>query len=426
MITGKSEKSTQGVKNKAILADSVEAVIAAIYLDSNLENAEKFIISNLKDSIEVESKHVGVKDYKTVLQEKLQEHGNVKIEYEIISEKGPDHDKYFVAQVLCNDKILAKGSGRSKKNAEMRGRKSSTRKYEIKDVEIRMNKNYRETFIGSLTNKSKSEYEEFLKDANKDIVDRRFNKLKVAIAPRLIDKELLKIFKDYNVAVVEIEAQSTNDYILKKCGYTHTLEDIKKATKMLKWRGFTVSFQVGVGLPDSTKIDELNTAKELAKLKPHRVRIYPMVVVKNTVLEEAFKNGRYEPLTLNQAIERCKDVIYQFNKKKIKEISIVKQNELNKSEETEIIAGPYHEEFGQLVTDSIWYDSIVDKIKQFNVKVRKVKIEVNPKELPNIVGYEEENANKLKEFYDVEIKAEANPDIKIGKSKISVVEVYSN
>ena len=125
LITGRSEKSSEGVKNKAILADSVEAVIAGIYLDSNLENAEKFIIRNLKDAIEIESKHVGVKDYKTVLQEKLQEHGNVKIEYEIILEKGPDHDKYFVAQVLCDGKILAKGSGKSKKNAEMQAAKSA-------------------------------------------------------------------------------------------------------------------------------------------------------------------------------------------------------------------------------------------------------------------------------------------------------------
>ena len=125
LITGRSEKSSEGVKNKAILADSVEAVIAAIYLDSNLENAEKFIIRNLKDAIEIESKHVGVKDYKTVLQEKLQEHGNVKIEYEIILEKGPDHDKYFVAQVLCDGKILAKGSEKSKKNAEMQAAKSA-------------------------------------------------------------------------------------------------------------------------------------------------------------------------------------------------------------------------------------------------------------------------------------------------------------
>ena len=123
LITGKSEKITGSVKNKAMLADSVEAVIAAMFLDSNLEVVENFIISNLKNAIEAESKNVGIKDYKTVLQEKLQEHGNVKIEYEIILEKGPDHDKYFVAQVLCDGKILAKGSGKSKKHAEMQAAK---------------------------------------------------------------------------------------------------------------------------------------------------------------------------------------------------------------------------------------------------------------------------------------------------------------
>ena len=123
IITGKGEKTIKGVKNKAILADSVEAVIAAIYLDSGIENVEKFIISNLKTSIEEESKHVGIKDYKTVLQEKLQENGNVKIEYKIIAEEGPDHDKNFVAQVLCDDKVLAHGRGKSKKKAEMEAAK---------------------------------------------------------------------------------------------------------------------------------------------------------------------------------------------------------------------------------------------------------------------------------------------------------------
>lgn len=108
LITGKSEKSDRGVKNKAILADSIEAIIAAIYLDSSLDNAEKFIIENLSESIETSSQNVGIKDYKTVLQEKLQEHGNVKIEYIIISEKGPDHDKYFVSEVVCDGKVLAK------------------------------------------------------------------------------------------------------------------------------------------------------------------------------------------------------------------------------------------------------------------------------------------------------------------------------
>lgn len=107
------------VKNKAILADAVEAIIAAIYLDSNIEEAEKFIVNNLKDSIELASQNVGIKDYKTVLQEKLQTNGNVKIEYVIISEQGPDHNKQFVAEVLCDDKVLANGQGKSKKAAEM-------------------------------------------------------------------------------------------------------------------------------------------------------------------------------------------------------------------------------------------------------------------------------------------------------------------
>lgn len=118
IITSKGEGYGH-VTNKAILADAVEAIIAAIYLDGGIEEAEKFIIANLKDKIEKASKNVGTKDYKTVLQEKLQIHGNVKIEYIIISEKGPDHDKNFVAEVECDGLKLAQGSGKSKKAAEM-------------------------------------------------------------------------------------------------------------------------------------------------------------------------------------------------------------------------------------------------------------------------------------------------------------------
>ena len=119
LYLGRSERKTGGQNRPAILADSVEAVIAAIYLDGGIRQAEKFIVQNLKEDIEVASKHVGDKDYKTVLQEKLQEHGDVKIEYEIIKEEGPDHDKKFEAQVSCNEKVLAKGQGKSKKEAQM-------------------------------------------------------------------------------------------------------------------------------------------------------------------------------------------------------------------------------------------------------------------------------------------------------------------
>lgn len=119
LYLGKSERNKNREVRPAILADSVEAVIAGIYLDGGLEEAKKFIIDNLKEAIEIASKHVGQKDYKTVLQEKLQKNGEVKIRYTIINETGPDHDKTFEAQVECNGKKLAVGIGKSKKLAEM-------------------------------------------------------------------------------------------------------------------------------------------------------------------------------------------------------------------------------------------------------------------------------------------------------------------
>ena len=129
LLLGKSEK---GSNNKfvrpAILADSVEAVIAAMYLDGGLEPARNFIIENLKQDIKIATQNVGQKDYKTVLQEKLQEHGEVHIEYKIINEYGPDHDKTFVAEVICNGKVLATGNGNSKKHAEMSAAKQALEK----------------------------------------------------------------------------------------------------------------------------------------------------------------------------------------------------------------------------------------------------------------------------------------------------------
>ncbi len=125
LYLGKSELYNKGAKSPAILADSVEAVIAAMFFDSNIEQVEKFILNNLEQSIEQASHNVGIKDYKTVLQEKLQINGEVFIEYKIIEESGPDHDKSFTAQVSCNNKVLAKGKGKSKKHAEMEAAKNA-------------------------------------------------------------------------------------------------------------------------------------------------------------------------------------------------------------------------------------------------------------------------------------------------------------
>ena len=131
LYLGKSELSMHTNK-KAILADSVEAVIAAMYLDSDIDTVRKFVLENIKDQIEFASKNVGVKDYKTVLQEILQKNGEVKIVYNIIDEKGPDHEKEFTAEVECDGKKLATGTGSSKKHAEMEAAKKAIEKLEKK------------------------------------------------------------------------------------------------------------------------------------------------------------------------------------------------------------------------------------------------------------------------------------------------------
>lgn len=119
LYVGKSEAYSHGNTRPAVMADSVEAVIAAMYFDGGLGVAKDFIISILKDEIETATHAVGMKDYKTVLQELLQANGDAKIEYVLLKTTGPDHNKTFYTEVRCNGQALAQGVGKSKKTAEM-------------------------------------------------------------------------------------------------------------------------------------------------------------------------------------------------------------------------------------------------------------------------------------------------------------------
>lgn len=283
-------------------------------------------------------------------------------------------------------------------------------------------KNKSEHYVGSLTVDEKKQ-EQMLENAHKYVETEKADYLKISVEPQYITKEFIKKLKKYGVKSVELEVQSTNEYILKKSNLEYNYETIKKASKLIRWNRMKLGFQVSVGMLDSTKLDELNTAKELIKLKPKYIRISLVLVEEGTKLEEEYKEGQYEPLTINQAIERYKELIYTFNNKKIKDILI----ETKKSNENKnIVAGPYHEEFRNLVESSIWYDSIVEKIKQFNVKVKEVKIEVNPQDTKNAIGFEEENIKKLNELYDVIAKIEGNQNIKPGESQITILQVYKN
>lgn len=125
LFLGRSEKLSDGKNKPAILADSVEALIAAMYLDSGIETPKNFVLKNLKSAIENASKNVGMKDYKTVLQEKLQIHGTVEIRYNTIEKKETNNSKMFISDVSCDGKKLAKGEGKTKKAAEMEAAKNA-------------------------------------------------------------------------------------------------------------------------------------------------------------------------------------------------------------------------------------------------------------------------------------------------------------
>ena len=283
-------------------------------------------------------------------------------------------------------------------------------------------------FGGSFTAIEKEKQEELLEAVQEYIENKKVHSIRVSTRPDCIDKDILKRLKKYHVKTIELGVQSTNNYILSRCKRGHTGEDVKKASKLIRRYGFVLGHQMMVGLPESTKQDEINTAKELIKLKPEIVRIYPVLVIKDTELAEEYQRGEYTPLTVGQAVERCKEIVDLFNRKKITVIRIGLQNTEEITDpslkESSVVAGPYHPAFRQLVESSMWYDSIVNKIKKVNAKVKKVKIIANDKDVNNIIGHKKENISKLKEVYDVDVVIEKDDNIKQGKFELEVLESY--
>lgn len=111
------ERNLKGNERPSILADAFEAVIAAIYLDGGMNEARKFIMSYVKPELD-NPRPLTFKDYKTTLQEIVQQNPEERVEYVLVGESGPDHDKHFTVEVKLNSNVIGKGGGRSKKEAE--------------------------------------------------------------------------------------------------------------------------------------------------------------------------------------------------------------------------------------------------------------------------------------------------------------------
>lgn len=122
---GKGEENTGGRDRRSILADAFEALIAAIYLDGGLEEARTFIMRFIPPIEEIKNGRLIFGDYKTVLQEIIQQNPEERIEYEITGERGAAHQRVFTANVLLNGQTIGTGSGKSKKEAEQAAAKEA-------------------------------------------------------------------------------------------------------------------------------------------------------------------------------------------------------------------------------------------------------------------------------------------------------------
>ena len=140
------------------------------------------------------------------------------------------------------------------------------------------------------------------------------------------------------------------------------------------------------------------------------MEIYPIEIKEKTKIYEEIQNNEYEELTMIQKIERTKEIFYMLSKKKIN-VEIKAYN---------------NEEFKNRVESGIWFDTIVEKIKQYNVKVKEVEIEVNSLNFDTAIGYKNENIEKLKDYYNVDSKVVTNDDIKPGKLEIIIKKKFTD
>lgn len=123
LFLGKGETNTGGADRPSILENAFEALIAAIYLDGGKKCAEQFVLSFLTKA--VENHDVSFKDYKTMLQEIIQQNPSENVNYILVGESGPDHDKVFEVEVHLNSNVIGKGKGKSKKSAEQAAAKEA-------------------------------------------------------------------------------------------------------------------------------------------------------------------------------------------------------------------------------------------------------------------------------------------------------------
>ncbi len=233
---------------------------------------------------------------------------------------------------------------------------------------------------------------------NKGLID----EIRLSTRPDYIDSERLNLLKKYGVDTIELGVQSLDDGVLNASGRGHTSEDVYRAVRLIKDYNFKLGLQMMIGLPKDTREKAIYTAQKIIKEGPNCVRIYPTLVIKDTYLERLYLDDKYTPLSLDEAVNISTDLLMLFEYNDINVIRVGLQPTKKITLGEDVIAGPFHPSFRQLVESNIYrivLKNYIDSIEKKQVFGETLIIEGDKKEISSISGQKSANINYLKEKY---------------------------
>ncbi len=261
-------------------------------------------------------------------------------------------------------------------------------------------------FGGSFTAIDPALMRSLLKAAYPFVANGAFDGIRVSTRPDAINPAILKILKDYGVTTVELGAQSMDDAVLSQNARGHTAQQVAEASDLIRREGFSLGLQMMIGLPGEKAEGYRETAKKIALLCPDGVRIYPSLVVEGTDLARWYREGRYIPLTVEEAVGKTAWLLRFFEEKGI---SVIRAGlHAEQTLEQSCIAGPYHPAFGELCYSRVWLDRLMERLEKDGLSQKALEVFVSPSLLSQAIGQKRENIRRLSEAgYQVKILSDA-------------------
>jgi histone acetyltransferase (RNA polymerase elongator complex component) len=237
---------------------------------------------------------------------------------------------------------------------------------------------------------------ELLAGAAAFVRQERLDGIRFSTRPDSVTAATLTTIADYPVLTVELGAQSMSDIVLRESGRDHTAEQTGNAVTLLRERGYRVGLQIMVGLPGEDPDISAETGRRIAALAPDFVRIYPTLVLAGSELERRFHEGRYQPLSLDQAVARTAGLYRFFRARRIPVIRTGLQATRDLAPGGAVVAGPHHPAFGQLVQSACFRQALLVALRQTPIAGRAVTMRVHPRSLARLRGHRNETIARLK------------------------------